>query len=325
MVIKKEVKAGLLVIVSLALLVFGFNFLKGRNLFDTQRTFHAVYERVDGLTASNPVILNGLGVGQVTNMKLVPGADGFIVVTFTINVGELDVPKNSVAKIVSQDLLGSKAIELHLGSSTQMALNGDTILAEVQVSLTEEVNRQVGPLRAKAESLISSMDSVMMVVQQLLSREVVQNLEKSVISISRTIHSIEKTALRIDTVIGEERHRIKAIMKNVESISTNFRENNNQLSAIISNFNNISDSLAKANIASTINNADRTLAQTNQILEKINRGEGSIGMLINNDTLYRNLENSSLNLDRLMEDLRLNPHRYLHFSIIGRKERAVKK
>jgi phospholipid/cholesterol/gamma-HCH transport system substrate-binding protein len=322
MVIKKEVKAGILVIVALALLIFGFNFLKGRNLFDTQRSFYAVYDHVDGLGASNPVILNGLGVGQVTSMKLIPGAEGLILVTFTINIGHLDVPKNSVAKIVSQDLLGSKAIALELGTSTILAMPGDTILSDVQASLTEEVNRQVAPLRAKAESLISSVDSVMIVIQQLLSREVVQNLERSINSISRTIHTLEKTASRIDTVVGEERSRVKVIMRNVESISSNFRDNNERLTAVIKNFHNISDSLAKANISATINNADRTLAQASEIMEKINRGEGSLGMLVNNDTLYKNLEKSSNNLDLLMQDIRLNPQRYLHFSIIGGRNRG---
>ncbi len=322
MVIKKEVKAGILVVVAIALLVFGFNFLKGRNLFDTQRTFHAVYDHVDGLAASNPVVLNGLNVGLVKTMKLVPGPEGLILVSFTINIGHLDIPKNSVAKIVSQDLLGSKAIDLQLGTSTQMAMSGDTIISDVQATLTEEVNRQVAPLRAKAESLLSSVDSVMVIVQQVLSREAIQSLERSIYSISRTFQSLEKTAYRIDTVVGEERTKINRIMTNLESITTNFKNNNESLSAIIANFHSISDSLAKADIVTTINNAGRTLEQTNEIMDKINRGEGTLGLLLNDEALYKNLEKSSLNMDRLIQDIRLNPQRYLHFSIIGRRDRG---
>jgi phospholipid/cholesterol/gamma-HCH transport system substrate-binding protein len=323
MKVRKEVKAGLLVVVALALFIFGFNFLKGRNIFHKQRTFHAVYSRIDGLASSNPIVLNGLGIGQVTGIKLLPGKDGDILVTFSVNVGHLDIPINSTAKIVSQDLLGSKAVELLLGDSDMLAVEGDTLRSDIQASLTEEVSQQVAPIRAKAEHLLSSIDSVMTVVQALMTKELTANLERSVQSISKTIQSLEKTAYRIDTVVIEEHSRINAIMRNVESITANFRNNNERLNSIITNFQNISDTIAKANIASTLQHANHALLQTSNIMDRINRGEGSIGMLINNDTLYHNLERASLDLDRLLQDIRVNPHRYLHFSLIGRRNRNL--
>jgi phospholipid/cholesterol/gamma-HCH transport system substrate-binding protein len=322
MTVSKEVKAGLLVITAILLFVFGFNFLKGRNIFHPQRHFYAVYDQVEGLSASNPVLVNGFGVGLVSSITLVPGKDGYILVEFTVNNDDLLIPNDSKARIESQDLMGSKAIVLQLGNSDVFISNGDTLQSEVQVSLTEEVQRQVAPLKAKAEHLISTVDSVMIIVQSLLSKEVISDLEKSIKGISRTVGSLERTASKLDTVMGEEKGRIQSIIRNVESISSNFKDNNERLNLIIQNFHNISDSLASANFASTINNAEKALAETNLIMEKINKGEGSLGMLVNDQKLYNNLERASGDLDKLLEDIRLNPKRYLHFSIIGRRERS---
>ena len=318
---RKEVKAGLLVTAAIALFVFGFNFLKGRSIFKKQRIFYAVYNQIDGLTKSNPVYVNGMSIGHVTEIEILPERNGEILVAFTVDNEDLKVPLNSTAKITSMDLLGSKSIEIVLSNADEYHENGDTLKSAVQVSLTEEVNRQVAPLKSKAESLISSVDSVMTIVQTVLNKETISNLEKSFQSLNKTISSLEKTAYRIDTVIGEERVRINMIMRNIESITSNLRDNNQQLTNVFSNLESITDSLAKANIASTINNADRSLARANEILEKIDRGEGSIGMLINDKKLYNNLEKSSVELEKLLKDMRLNPERYLHFSVIGRRDK----
>jgi phospholipid/cholesterol/gamma-HCH transport system substrate-binding protein len=322
MKVSKEVKAGLLVVSAILLFVFGFNFLKGRNIFHPQRNFYAVYDHIDGLSPSNPVIVNGFGVGLISSIKLVPGKDGYILVEFTVNNDDLEIPEDTKARIESQDLLGSRAIVLQLGRSDKLLSAGDTLQSEVQVSLTEEVQRQVAPLKAKAEHLISTVDSVMIIVQSFLSKEVISDLEKSIKGVSRTISSLESTASKLDTMVGEEKGRIQSIVRNVESISANFRDNNERLSTIIKNFHNISDSLASANFASTINNAEKALAETNMIMEKINRGEGSLGLLVNDQKLYNNLERASNDLDKLLEDIRLHPQRYLHFSIIGRRDRS---
>ncbi|HET6244511.1 MAG: MCE family protein [Bacteroidetes bacterium] len=321
---RKEVKTGILVIVAIALFVFGFNFLKGRSIFKTQRTFYAIYNNIDGLTTSNPVFVNGMSVGHVTKIELLPGKTGDIMVTFTVDHQELQIPVKSTAKIASMDLLGSKSIEIILGHADEFYQSGDTLRSSVQVSLTEEVNRQVAPLKLKAESLISSVDSVMTIVQTVLNKETISNLASSFESLNKTMSSLEKTAYRLDTVVGEEKSRINSIMANMESITNNFRDNNAQLSRIITNMGSITDSLAKANIASTINNADLALAQAKNILDKINRGEGSMGMLINNNELYKNLEKSSAEMEKLIIDMRSNPHRYLHFSLIGGKNKANK-
>lgn len=322
MKISKELKAGLVVTAAIALFIFGFNFLKGRNIFTPQRVFFAIYDNVDGLLVSNPVQINGFKIGQVIDYKLLPDNSGKILVAFSVNDKNFKIPANTVAKIVSSDFLGAKAIELRLGDSETYLDNEDTLRSAIQASLTEEVNRQVLPLKNKAESLISSIDSVMTVVQAILNEDARADLKKSFESINRAIINLEKTSFRLDALVADEKVRISSIFRNIESISGNLAANNQTLTKVINNFEAISDSLAKSNLASTINNAGQSLIQASEILEKINKGEGSMGLLLNNKNLYQNLEKASLDLDKLLKDMRMNPTRYLHFSIIDRKEKT---
>lgn len=325
MKVTPEVKIGLVVTAAIALLIFGFNFLKGRNIFSSQDTYYAIYDRIDGLVESNPVQINGYTVGQVKNISMLQDNTGRIVVEFVVKEDDIKIPKNSVAKVISSDLLGSKAIQLKLGRSKEYVKEGDTLISGVQASLTDEVNKQVLPLKNKVETLMSSLDSVLDVVQYIFNEKSSNDIKQSFESINQAIRTLKKTALRVDTLVIEQKDRLARITSNVESITTNFRNNNDKLTKIMANFSSISDSVAKANLTATINNANRTLKQTALITEKINKGEGSLGLLVNNDSLYNNLNSASRNLDLLLEDLRRNPKRYVHFSVFSGSDKQKTK
>jgi len=322
--ISKEVRIGVIVTLAIALLIFGFNFLKGKNVFFEQVKYYAVYDRVEGLVESNPVQINGYSVGHVDKISFLPDNSGRIVVRFVIKEEEFQIPRNTVARVVSSDLLGSKAVQLILGKSQQFHEPGDTLISGIQASLTEEVNKQVAPIKVKAEKLISSLDSVLAVIQYIFNEESTENIKESFESINTAIRTLKKTALRVDTLVIEQRTRLARISSNVEAITSNFRSNNEKLNKIITNFASISDSMAKANFAATIANANRALTQTASITEKINRGEGSLGLLVNNDSLYNNLNAASRDLDLLLEDVRLHPKRYVSISVFGRKDKPIK-
>lgn len=321
MKISKEVKIGVIVTAALALFIYGFNFLKGRDLFSSSQKFYAVYSTIDGLIEANPVLINGFKIGRVDDIVLAPGSSGRMIVTFTVSDDNVKIPKNSIARIISPDLLGSKAIQIILGTGIEYATNGDTLVSDMQATLSEEVNKQVLPLKTKAENLILSIDSVMVVVQAVFNKDARENLSKSFESIKTAIQTFEKTSLRIDTLVISEKGKLSTIFSKIESISSNFATNNEKLSSVINNFSAISDSLAKTNIKSTIENANAALSAASIIINKINKGEGSIGLLINNDTLYKKLEASSADVDRLLIDIKANPHRYLHFSLFGKKDK----
>lgn len=322
--LSKEVKIGLLLLAAIALFIFGFNYLKGRNIFNPQAKYYAVYDHIDGLVEANPVQVSGYSIGQVTKIDFEKGNTGRIMIEFSVNKGDFQIPDNSVAKIISSDLLGSKAVQIVIGNSTKMLAPGDTLLSDVESSLGEAVNKQVLPLKNKAEKLMLSIDSVLAVIQYIFNEKSREDIKQSLESVNLAIRTLKKTALRVDTLVSEQRFRLSRISANVESITGNLKNNNEKLSKIIANFSSISDSLAKANLATTINNANTALSQAASITEKINKGEGSMGMLVNNDSLYRNLNSAARDLDLLLEDLRLHPGRYVHISVFGKKDKSDK-
>lgn len=321
MKLSKEAKTGILGTVAIALFIFGFNFLKGTNIFSTQRHFFAVYNSIEGLVEANSVVVNGYKIGIVKTISLKPDNSGKIVVEFSVTDNSINIPQNSVAKIISSDLLGTKAIQIIFANDKGMIQDGDTLKSDIEEDLKSAVDKRIAPLQKKAESLISSVDSVMIVVQSVFNESARQNLKNSFESIQNSLQTFERTSKRLDTLVASEKNKLSVILSKVESISSNLAANNEKLTNIINNFSSISDSLAKANITSTVNNANTALSQASQIMEKINKGEGSMGMLVNNKSLYNKLDSASANLDRLFIDMKEHPRRYVHFSVFGKKDK----
>ncbi len=320
MKISKEVKVGIITTLAIGCFIYGFNFLKGRDLFSSQRKFYAVYNNIDGLVEANPLMINGFKVGIVGKIVLANDTTGNVIVTLLLD-NDVKVPNNTVAKVISSDILGSKAVELKMGSGLVYAEDGDTLKSDRENNLGESVNKIVAPLQKKASDLLSSIDSVMIVVQQVFDENARANLSKSFESIKLAITSLTTTSYRLDTMVLSEKYKISSILSKANTLATTLANNSDKLNNVINNFSNISDSLAKSNLISAINNADVVLGQANSIFTKINTGQGTMGMLINNDSLYRKLDKSSADLDKLLNDLRINPERYVRVSVFGRKDR----
>jgi phospholipid/cholesterol/gamma-HCH transport system substrate-binding protein len=275
-----------------------------------------VYNQVNGLVDANWVMINGVKVGEVRDISFID-TKGRVLVQFSID-NKIKIPLNSISRIYNSDVLGSKAIEIVLGDSSVMAKSGDTLRSQIQPSITEEVSYQMLPLKRKAESLMASLDSALAVIQYVFNESTRENLKHSFESIKNTISNLEHTTYNIDTLMTTQRNRLSQIFANIESITSNFKNNNSKLTNVISNFSSISDSLSKVKIVKTINKADDVLKDFSEITAKINKGEGSLGLLINNDSLYNELDKSSKELNLLLEDMRLNPQRYVHFSVFGK-------
>jgi len=312
--LSKEFKIGLIVTLALALLYWGINFLKGEDIFSSERVFYAIYQDVAGLEKTNPVTINGLNVGQVRNMYFTNEFSAMVTIEIIIN-NPINIPANSSAKIVSSDLLGSKAVEILLGKGNVLAQSGDTLSAEIEMSIKDEVNRQLQPIKSKAEDLMGSIDTVLTMLQSVFSYDNSDNFAKSVKHIANSFENLESTTSTLDTLITGQKSRIEGILLNIESITANLKNNEDNLNNIIANFSSVSDSLAKIKFAETMYNVDKTMSQMASVTEKINNGEGSLGMLVNNDSLYIGLEKSSKELNLLLEDIRLNPKKYVKFSV----------
>jgi phospholipid/cholesterol/gamma-HCH transport system substrate-binding protein len=315
--LKKEVKIGLIVIAGIFLLIYGLNFLKGKNIFDTRNSYVAIYDNVGGLTVSNPVYYNGFVVGRVNKIGFLEDLSGRMMVEITIRETELKIPKGSIARIFSDGLLGTKAISLEFTKATSYLEDGDTLKPDLQASITDEVARQVLPLKNKAESLIATVDSLMQEITAIFN-------DGTKGSLKHAVQNMDEITTEFKGLVVEERIKLKKIMENVESISGNLKNNNEAITSLLKNLNSISDTLLRANIAHTITSANLALAETAEVMKKINTGQGSLGLLVNDDKLYKNLESASKDLDRLLIDLKEHPKRYVHFSLFGRKEKESK-
>lgn len=313
MKISREFKVGFVFIAAVAILIWGFNLLKGTDIFSTKRFLYAVYERVDGLENDNKVLINGLNIGKVNRLDFIPGSDKILVELYIQN--DVDIPDNSIAMIKGTDLLGTKAIEIIMGDSPAYANNLDTLPAQLEQSLMSQVNEQVEPLKRKALALISSIDSTMSDIQSVFDENTRNNLTNTIEKIKNTLANAEDATSRIDTILTEGQPRIRVIMENLESVSTNLKDNNENLTTILTNFAALSDSLGSAEIPQTIRAANRAVKRISMIAEKMNSGDGTIGQLMNNDSLYIELENTTSALRELLEDIQNNPKKYVKFSL----------
>lgn len=310
MKIKNETKVGVLAAFAIAMLIIGYNFLKGNSIFTSETTLYAKYTHVDGLAVSKPVLVNGFQIGRVDKLELKP--DGTIMVTLKIQ-DEYQIPKNTVARLESTDLLGGKAIIMVLGNSTEYAEDGFVLNANVERSLMESVQ----PVQKKAEMIITKMDSILTSVNSILNPSFQKNVDKSFTSIAATLGSLEATSKKVDALVGSESSKLSSILSNVETITANFKNNGAKIDAVLTNLNTVTDKVAALNFKTTIDNANKAVADLQGMVSDLKAGKGSLGKLLNDEEMYRNLTSASKNLDALMIDLKANPKRYVHFSVFG--------
>jgi phospholipid/cholesterol/gamma-HCH transport system substrate-binding protein len=270
----------------------------------------------------NAVTSSGLTIGQVDDIFFSKDKNTEVIVELIIS-NDLEIPDNSFARLLSSDLLGSKVIEIDLGDSKTYLSPRDTIRSDIAMSLQEEVNQMVQPILKRAGSMMSSIDTVITAVGLVLDVKTRANLMTSIESLKNTLANIENVTYSADTLMKSESTRLAGIFANVESITANLKQNNDELTRIISNAANISDTIAKFNLSTTLSNLERSINNLTATSDKISRGEGNIGLLINDDKLYNELESSSKQLDLLLQDIRLNPKRYVHFSIFGKTPKVT--
>ncbi|MAE08271.1 MAG: mammalian cell entry protein [Bacteroidetes bacterium] len=310
----KPIIIGASFIAAIVIFVWGFNFLKSTALFQKENIYYASYEKVNGLIKANPVVINGLRVGQVKNVYFNPDMSGNIMVSMMLT-SDFPLPSNTVARIFSSDIMGSKAIELVLGDSKTILQEGDTLPTSVEAGLMAEVNAQVQPIKKKAEALLGSIDTLVIAFQSIFNETARKNLKETFEHLDKTFANLQNATSNIDTLVVEESSRISAILLNLDSLTTALNENKGNISTIIENFKVISDSLSKSEIPGTFARANKVLDDMQAVLNKVNSGEGTIGMLINDDSLYLELNRSATALDSLLNDIKKNPKRYVRFSL----------
>lgn len=299
----KEVKTGVLALVAIFLFIFGYSFLKGKTWFDSSRVFYAVYNDVEGLSPSSPVTINGLKVGSVTKIGFL-NTSGELLVTFTVDT-DLPFSENSIAQVYGGGFIGGKSLAIiPKFDEDNLATAGDTLPGEIEEGLLELVNERLTPLQEKVETAIVSTDSLINSFNEIMNRDTRQNLIQSIENLNLAVASLKNSSQSVENILSENRVKIDTALTNFVAVSENLQE--------------FSRSLDQVEIAEMSNNIEDVIANLETVTEKLNNGDGTAAKLLNDPTVYDNLERATDQLDALIEDVKLNPKRYVHFSIFGK-------
>lgn len=311
----RETKIGMFSLTILVVMFWGINFLKGKNIFSPNHVYYAIFKSVDGLKNTDAVLINGFKVGLVKNIEFHDLKSGRFRVILLVNK-KYSLPRNTTAKLVSTNIMGGKAIKLEVAPDSLFYSPGDTLPTSIEVGLLDQLAYQMSPVKEKAEVMMSEIAKTLVVLQEVLSDENKKNLSEGIENLNSALHNIANLSAGLDTMVNNPKGSIRLSLSNIESISSNIRKNNSDITNTIKNLSNLSDSLSKAKFYSTLVKLDSSLTQLQQTLTKVNSGQGTLGKLVNNDSLYRNLESASLQLELLIKDMKANPKRYVNFSLI---------
>ncbi|MBQ2376640.1 MAG: MCE family protein [Bacteroidales bacterium] len=304
---KTEFKVGLFGLLVLVILFFGIKFLKGSDIFQKENVYYATYNDVSGMLVSSNVFINGLRVGYVKEITTTnERADNFVV-AFTVR-SDIKIPEDSKILLFSSDLLGSKALKLQLGNSSKIISDGDTIKSDKELGMLDNLGASISPMMNNLDSILSSLNNILNIQNQ-------NSLQNTIANIETTTERLGNITTNLDNLMSSEKTKLAKIIENTESITSNLKDNNQKLTNIIQNVDNIVDSAAKANIGSTLIETGKSIERLNSVLGVIEKGKGNVGLLINDEELYKSLDNSAKNLNKLIEDIKENPKKYINVSV----------
>ena len=310
MKITREIKTAILVIASILLFIWGYSFLKGKDLLTDYKTFYVQYDNVEGLVNSAPVTINGLTVGKVSEINFSDNNSGKIVVSLQIK-SDFPFSKSSIASIYEPGLIGGKQIMITPNfEDKSVAESGITLKGDVKPGLTSLVAERLTPLQEKVEKMVVSADVLLKNVNSILDAKTKQSLKSSIVSLDSTMIQFKKASKSVNEILAENNGKINSTMVNVDKASANFSK--------------ISDSLAKVNIGETVKKLEKTLASVDKIMADVQSGKGTLGKLAKDETMYNNFSKTSKELELLLQDLRLNPTRYVNVSLFGKKNKPYK-
>lgn len=306
MKLTREIKAAILVIGSVLLFIWGYSFLKGRNLFDSTETFYVVYDNVEGLIPSASVTLNGLHVGKVSSITIQPES-GKLLVEILMTT-DIEIPKNTTASIYEPSLIGAKAIALNLDfENKEFAKNGDYLQGTVKLGLTDNLGKMLSPLQMKIDSVLVSLNSTLKNVNNVLDAKTQKELKGTITELNKTMTNFTSVSKNVDALLVENKSKLSSAIANLDKTTQSFA--------------NIASDLEKAELDKLVNELESTLVKVNGLLTNIEKGNGTIGKAFTDPAMYDNLTKASKDLNLLLEDVRLNPTRYINISIFGKKNK----
>ena len=306
MKISYEIKTAVLVLLGILMFIIGFSYLKGNHVFISDRTFYAIYDDVEGISKGTPVTISGFNVGSIQNIEFFNDSEKLLV-KFRVE-NKINFSKNSVAQIYETGLIGGKALAV-ITKPGIVAKSGDTLSSAIAPGLTELVNDKLSPLQEKIESTFVSADSLLIAINNILDNQTQSNIKNTFEDLSETVENVKFSTSKFENLLEENENKISNIINRIDITSSN-----------LSNFSN-----SFADLEKTIENFSKTSDNLNLILSEISSGNGTFNKLIFDDSIVNSLNSASENINLLLEDLRLNPKRYVHFSLFGKKNKPYEK
>ena len=294
-----EIKTAILVLSGITLFIIGFSYLKSNDVFVADRIFYAVYDDVEGVSKGTPVTISGFNVGSVQDIKFYKNTSKLLL-KFRVE-NDFTFSDQSIAQIYETGLIGGKALSVVPNYGQRLAKSGDTLQSSIAPGLTELVNNKLTPLQEKIESMVVSADSVLIGLNSVLNNEAKFEIQSSIKNFSSTVADLKSSAGTLDELLNTNKSQINNIISNVNQTSNDLSD----LSIVVENLSQSSKSIDK-------------------IVNQISNGNGSLNKLIFDDDLINSLDSASSNINLLLKDLRLNPKRYVHFSLFGKKNQPYK-
>ncbi len=309
MKISKEAKIGLTAIAVLAITVWGFSFLKGKNILKPRDDYYVVFDRVDGLIESGNVLLQGYKIGNITSLYFDHENTRKFLVKIVLEE-RVKIPLHSVIRIKQVSLLGSTSdLELILSENNSFHSPGDTLSSEAGEGIMDSFSGIV----PKIKNILYGIDTVLISMNQVFTPESEQDLRQSITSLNASLAALSRSLSKNGKLYNS--------FENLEGITENLNSKNKQISETLDNLSNISSSVDSANLGATLKKLDSTLISVRNIVSKIDEGEGTMGKFVNDSSLYTNLDSTSYHLNLLLKDLEEHPKRYVHFSVFGKKDK----
>jgi phospholipid/cholesterol/gamma-HCH transport system substrate-binding protein len=309
--LSNEVKVGGTVLVTIIVFVWLFNFLKGKDFISSKAHYYTIYDKIGGLAESSPVEINGYKVGVVQSIDFIDAKSGRLLVDFAVN-RNFKLPKNTIAEIVPVSLLGGMKVQFVYGNGPGTYSNGDTIPGHLAESIIDKVETEFLPVKDQISNLIIVLDSVISSINDVLDADFKKNL-------GNTFSNLKSTTESLDKIIGSKESELKATLDNVNKFTKMLADNAEKMNRSFGNLEAITDTIAAADIYSTVSNLKASLEKVSLLIENLNNGKGTAGKFLTNDTLYTNLSTSLESLNVLLMDMKANPKKYVHFSIFGKK------
>ncbi len=307
----REVKTAVLAIGSILLFIFGYSFLKGTNLLDKDRTFYVTYDNVQGLAKASPVTINGLMVGKVKDIVFL-NQKGKLLVSFSIRKSDFKFSKNSLVRIYSSSLLGDKSLGIYPQYDPEnMAVSGDTLVGSVEDDMLVAVTKALGPLEKKVNNTLTTLDVLLHSISDVLDPKTRVNLKQTIANLNTTMESLDGASNSLNTLLQDNTSKLNNTFTNLDQMATNF--------------NSLSDSLSKLETGKLFTELQNVVTRFDTITSALENGEGSMGQLLKDEQLYQNLKGASKQLDELLEDVKLNPKRYIHISVFGKNNTPYNK